>query len=280
MSYKNLLHISRPRFWLYLAGPYLLGLAAAGSALNAHENLVVWLYLLYFFLPANLLVYGVNDIFDFETDRLNPKKQYYETLLSPQKQKSLWMKILLLNLPFLFLLSVFELPSSTLWAMAGFLFFGIFYSAPPIRAKTKPLLDSAFNVLYVFPGLFSYYLLGGMGFHWQVFLASFFWVMAMHAFSAVPDIEADKSAGLRTVATFLGKNATLLFCALCYLGAGVLAQTKLGLFALVLGIGYAGLMLVAFTAKENTRLFRVYTWFPWINAVVGFMIFLMFAKHS
>lgn len=273
MSYKHFLHISRPRFWLYLAGPFLLGLAAAGSALNAHENLVVWLYLLYFLLPANLLVYGVNDIFDFETDRLNPKKQNYETLLSPQKQKSLWVKILLLNLPFLFLLSVFKLPSSALWAMAGFLFFGIFYSAPPIRAKTKPLLDSAFNVLYVFPGLFSYYFSGGMGFHWQVFLASFFWVMAMHAFSAVPDIEADKSAGLRTVATFLGKNATLLFCALCYLAAGVLAQTQLGLFALVLGIGYAGLMLAAFTAKENTRLFRVYTWFPWINAVVGFSLF-------
>jgi 4-hydroxybenzoate polyprenyltransferase len=29
------------------------------------------------------------------------------------------------------------------------------------------------------------------------------WAMAMHAFSAVPDIQADKDAKLATIATFL-----------------------------------------------------------------------------
>jgi hypothetical protein len=41
-------------------------------------------------------------------------------------------------------------------SLLGFLFFGIFYSAPPIRAKEIPFLDSFFNILYVFPGIAAY----------------------------------------------------------------------------------------------------------------------------
>jgi 4-hydroxybenzoate polyprenyltransferase len=41
--------------------------------------------------------------------------------------------------------------------------------------------------------------------------------MAMHAYSAVPDISADREADLQTVATLYGKNGTLLFCIICYL---------------------------------------------------------------
>ncbi len=273
LSIIHVVKYSRPRFWLYLAGPFLIGLAASGSAFTAAGDARVWIFLAYFLLPANLLVYGINDIFDYESDKLNPKKQGYEDLLTPDKQSQLWKILVLLHTPFLLAVMFFDLPESALWSLAGFVFFGVFYSAPPIRAKTKPLLDSAFNVLYIFPGLFAFYLSGGLGFHPAVVLAATFWVMAMHAFSALPDILADRQAGMHTVATFLGKNLTLLFCALCYLGAGALAFANLGTLALVISIGYALLMAVAFQAKENTRLFRVYTWFPWINTLVGFGIF-------
>jgi 4-hydroxybenzoate polyprenyltransferase len=40
---------------------------------NVRLSIVV-LLMIYFTYPANLLVYGVNDIFDYETDKLNAKK--------------------------------------------------------------------------------------------------------------------------------------------------------------------------------------------------------------
>jgi 4-hydroxybenzoate polyprenyltransferase len=77
----------------------------------------------------------------------------------------------------------------------GLLFFGHQYSATPIRAKARPFWDSAFNVLYVFPVLIGWGLSDThASFPWLLFVAGTCWCMAMHAFSAVPDIEADQKA--------------------------------------------------------------------------------------
>lgn len=51
--------------------------------------LLFFLYLLYFLFPANLLVYGVNDIADEDTDILNAKKQGYELLHTKEKTTAL-----------------------------------------------------------------------------------------------------------------------------------------------------------------------------------------------
>ena len=69
-----LLKVSRPRFWLYVFGPYIVGLAAGAATRDDFVRIENLVFGLYFLLPANLLIYGINDIFDFETDRLNPKK--------------------------------------------------------------------------------------------------------------------------------------------------------------------------------------------------------------
>jgi 4-hydroxybenzoate polyprenyltransferase len=39
------------------------------------DNIIqVLLFGLYFLIPANIRIYGINDIYDYETDKLNPKK--------------------------------------------------------------------------------------------------------------------------------------------------------------------------------------------------------------
>ncbi|MBP7474125.1 MAG: prenyltransferase, partial [Pyrinomonadaceae bacterium] len=194
-----LLKVSRPRFWFYIFGPYLVGLVAAAET---RGDLLDWrfaLFGLYFLLPANLLIYGVNDIFDYETDKLNEKKNAYETLVVPDRRKSLTIAILTTNIPFIIASIIFA--SAALPSLVGFLFFSIFYSAPPIRAKTKPFLDSAFNILYVFPGAFTFQMLSGNFPPIGLMIAAGCWTAAMHAYSAIPDIEADKAAGLKTIAT-------------------------------------------------------------------------------
>ncbi|HEX6279355.1 MAG TPA: hypothetical protein VFZ49_05000, partial [Pyrinomonadaceae bacterium] len=96
---RFILQVSRPRFWLYAFGPYLVGLAAAIATREDLVRLDAFLFGLYFLFPANLLIYGINDIFDWETDRLNPKKSEYEMLVGPESHRRLAVWIAFLNLP-------------------------------------------------------------------------------------------------------------------------------------------------------------------------------------
>ncbi len=266
-----LLKISRPRFWIYVFGPFLVGSVAAAEHPNDLLTSNFWLFLPFFLFSANLLIYGINDIFDYETDVLNAKKQAYETLVVPDRRRELWIAISLANLPFL-VATAFQgvLP---ILAMLAFLFFSIFYSAPPIRAKTKPLLDSAFNILYVFPAIFGYFLLGGVNLAWQICLAAAFWTMAMHAYSAVPDIESDLSAGLNTIATWLGGKKTLVFCLILYVLSGVLTFKYLGFLSLFASIAYAAMMIISLFGYSQERIFSVYRYFPMLNTIIGFALF-------
>lgn len=269
-----LLKISRLRFWPYVLGPFAVGVLAAGTVTNWPLTLIVGLY---FTLPANLLIYGVNDIFDYETDKHNPKKSSYEVLVKPKDQKKLWRFIAITNAPFLLLLPF--IGEQARWGVAGFLFFSYFYSAPPLRAKVRPFVDSMFNVLYVFPAVIGYGLVSGKLPNTFLFFAAMLWCMAMHAYSAVPDITSDKKAKIDTIATKLGRQGTLVFCLVCYILAALLSWPQLGTFSVVAGVLYVGLMLVSITAKDRTALFKLYTYFPYINIAVGAGLFFWIVLH-
>jgi 4-hydroxybenzoate polyprenyltransferase len=267
---RFLLRVSRPRFWFYLFGPYLVGLAAgAGSASNRFYPEIA-LFGLYFLISANLLVYGVNDIFDYETDRLNEKKVEYEALVTPEKRRLVWVSIAVTSLPFFALLPLLNSVAAIL--LAAFVLLSVFYSAPPVRAKAIPFLDSAFNVLYVMPGLFAYSMITGDFPPVWVVVAAGLWTAAMHAFSAIPDITSDTDAGVSTIATELGRGWTHFFCAACYIVASficIAAESPIAIF----GILYLGIVRFSDAKEDYEGIFSVYRLFPYINAAVGFIIF-------
>ncbi len=267
----ELLRISRPRFWIYTVGPALLG--ATVVFLDAGFSPLVLVLLAYFSFPANLLIYGVNDVFDYETDRLNAKKQGYEQALPPDRRRFLWKAMIVSHLPFLPLL-VF-LPVHALLALLVFWGLSIGYSAPPLRFKTKPGLDSASNVLYLVPFLVTYVAGGGTSINPLLLAAGSLWCMAMHAYSAVPDIEADRQAGVHTIATWAGGKATLWLCLIAYLVSGVLAAYAFGWPFAALGLVYVGMMAASFWAYQQKQLMRIYRLFPMVNMAAGFGIFLL-----
>jgi len=268
MNIQTVLKLSRPRFWIYLIGPYLIALAAAG----VRPDLLVILFGLYLSLPANLLIYGINDIFDHETDKLNPKKQNYEELLEQKSASRLVWLISLLNVPFLILFFL-NLPlAASLWLVV-FLITGIGYSAPPIRAKAKPILDSIFNILYVAPGFAIYSAVSGQTPPLAAIVAATLWCMAMHAYSAVPDIAADKASQTPTIATLFGKPVTLLLCGLAYGLAAVITTGLLGWIALIGGVVYLGLIGLSLRTRQNSELFRLYRLFPYVNTLLGAGLF-------
>jgi 4-hydroxybenzoate polyprenyltransferase len=280
MNTKKILNISRPRFWIYEIGPYIVGVAAAASS-----NYSIWLvpaiiiFFIFFTYPANIYIYGVNDIYDYETDKLNPKKISYESLVYPEEHKPLLKHIFFVNTPFL-IYGLFTLSFQALIALCLFFFFAGFYSAKPIRAKARPILDSIFSAgHYVATGVFSYILVAqilDIKISWLVVficaIASIAWAISMHAYSAVPDIKADKDANLETIATKLGKKKTIYLCAFLYILSAILVYQYIGVISLLLGLVYVHLMYKSLNTNDD-ELFKIYTYFPIINSLSGMIIF-------
>ena len=280
MKIERLLKISRPRFWIYEIGPYIVGVAAAtGFLLEPWLLLPTLIFFLFFTYPANIYIYGINDIFDYETDKLNPKKVQYESLVMPDEWPKLWRNIILFCLPFL-IYGFFVLKIEALITFLAFFFFAGFYSASPIRAKARPFLDSIFSAgHYIATAVFSYLMISNF-LNQQISwinlsictLAGMFWAIAMHAYSAVPDIKADRDAKLETIATKLEKNKTIILCAVLYALSGILAFQFLGIISIILSAVYVIFMLKSIKTTDE-QLFKIYTYFPKINSLSGMIIF-------
>lgn len=269
---KYLLKISRPRFWMYVFGPaflgFLISLLLQSRVALTSQSLIT---LLYFTFPANLLIYGINDIFDGDTDQYNPKKGGYEAAHQQNQTKLLATIITLTNLPFLIYLA-FQNPTTIIFT-AAFLFFSIQYSATPIRAKSKPIIDGIFNFLYVAPALITLSLSNPEAINPSsipLILAGTFWCMSMHAFSAIPDIEADTKAALTTTAVLLKEKGTFAYCFLLYLATAILTTIHTSL-TLSLPL-YIYPILIIYTALNSQKTFQVYKYFPYLNTLVGFLI--------
>src|SRR5699024_798430 len=82
------------------------------------------------------------------------------------------------------------------------------YSAPGLRLKERPLLDSlTSSTHFVGPAVFGLALSGApVGLPAVASLVAFFlWGMASHAFGAVQDVQPDRDAGIGSIATEIGR---------------------------------------------------------------------------
>ena len=264
---RYLLTLSRPRFWLYLAGPVVVGVAyGAGTTADLFTAATVGLFA-YFLLPANVFLYGINDVFDADVDTDNPKKERKE---ARWRGDSVVAAVIVAST--LLGALTFALTPRVAWPyLGGFFLLGFQYSAPPLRFKTTPFLDSLSNGLYVLPGAAAYAAVAGAHPPLAALAGAWLWTMGMHTFSAIPDIEPDRAAGIRTTATALGESRTLSYCFGCWLAAAAvfgLVDVRLGLVlaaypAMVLGVGLT-----------SVAVDRAYWWFPALNTAVGTLLTL------
>ncbi|MEM1519153.1 MAG: prenyltransferase [Pyrobaculum sp.] len=251
---------SRPRFWLYTAGPFLVGYGAGAADLWSFASPIFIYGFVYFLIFANVFLYGVNDVFDLDTDVHNPKKRGPERhAVGVRKSLAVWAAASAALAAPLFIDT-----TSAAYVLA-FLALSFIYSAPPIRLKSRPFLDSYSNWLYIVPAGLGYYLASGHHMPLWAWAAGVFWTAGMHALSAVPDIEADKAAGVKTVATALGRRGTMAFVALNWLAtASILTYVDI---LLAPSFIYFAIALYLTAAPD-----RVETWywrFPLINSAMG-----------
>ncbi|MFB6157702.1 MAG: prenyltransferase [Haloferacaceae archaeon] len=264
---RYLLVLSRPRFWLYLAGPVVVGVTfAARTPAELFDPVAVALFA-YFLLPGNVLLYGVNDVFDADVDVENPKKEGREVRF--EGDPAVVAAVVAAGL---LGLALFPAVDRAAWPwLAGFFALGIEYSAPPLRFKTTPVLDSVSNGLYVLPGAAAYAALAGTAPPLAAVAGGWLWTMGMHTFSAIPDIEPDRRAGIRTTATVLGEKRAYVYCAACWLSAAVVFSALSQHLALLL-LAYPVVVFLIFWSGIDVA--RAYWWYPALNTLVGMAITL------
>lgn len=260
--------ISRPRFWSYLAGPFLIGFVMGNGITTTFTNPLFYVFLLYFLIPANVMLYGINDLFDNDTDMYNAKKKTHELLFKSYNESVLQMSVLV-SVGISVLLIILAPNIITKIIFICFLLLSIFYSTPPFRFKKHPFIDSISNILYVLPGLFGYMFYNN-SLSIPALTAIAVWPVAMHLFSAIPDIDADKKAKLKTTAVILGSKKSLVLCtvlwSICVIAAYNTGLSKIAL----LGIVYPLLPLLALKTNKTEK---IYWFFPYINTLLGCALF-------
>ncbi len=272
---RRLLGSSRPVSWVNTAYPFGAAYLLAGGGVDL--GFVVGC--LYFLIPYNLLMYGLNDVFDYESDLRNPRKGGIEGVVLDRRwhRTTVWAA-LLGNLPFVLVLLLLG-GGAAAAVLAVSLAAVVAYSVPVLRFKERPLLDSmTSSTHFVSPAVYGLVLAGGQATPVALAaLAAFFlWGMASQAFGAVQDVAADRAAGIGSVDTWLGAARTVRLAMVLYLAAGVvvLGTGWPGALAAVLVVPYvvsvAPYRSLPDTACETAN--AGWRRFLWLNFVTGFLL--------
>lgn len=272
---KELIKLSRPRFWFYLAGPFMVGFVAGADALSDFD-IHFFILLFYFIFIANIMLYGVNDLADESIDILNAKKENKEIRVDANNRNFV-KNAVLVSLSLSFLVFLF-LSKGNYLLMCLFLFLSIFYSLPPLRFKTVPFLDFLSNALYVIPGFIAYYEVTRSAPSIIFIIAPILWASAMHLFSAILDIEPDKEAGIITSAVYLGIKKSLILCLVLWLSAFVLVYMTSFLGDLVYLYLIYPLLPLYILLNKKVNLAKIYWLYPYINTILGFILFMFIFK--
>lgn len=275
---RQLLLSSRPLSWVNTAYPF-----AAAYLLTVRE--VDWVFIvgtIYFLVPYNLAMYGINDVFDYESDLRNPRKGGVEgAVLDRSLHRTTLWAVVVTNVPFLVFLVAVGSPLS--WAVLAVSVFAVIaYSSPGLRFKERPFLDSlTSSTHFVSPAVYGLALAGAVftpGLY-ALLGAYFLWGIASHAFGAVQDIVADREGGIGSVATVVGGKATVRMAFAAYILSGLLLLLTPwpGPLAAVLALPYAVSILPYWSISDADAERANAGWhrFLWLNYVAGFLVTLL-----
>ena len=269
---------SRPVSWINTAYPF----AAAYLMTTREIDATLIVGTLFFLIPYNLAMYGINDVFDYESDLRNPRKGGAHGAVLDRRMHPITLIAAAAScIPFIVYLLLVGGWASWL-VLAASMFFVVFYSAPPLRLKEVPFADSVTSSIHFFsPAVYGLVLAGAA---WTpqllaIIVAFALWGVASHAFGAVQDVAADREAGIASIATARGPAWTVWFALACYFAAGLamLATAWPGPLAALLVVPYLLAVWPFRRVTDETAFEATRGWkrFLWINQVAGFGVTLL-----
>ncbi len=264
---RALLAVGRPRAWLATALPFLVAAVDVDRTLTP----VMLVGVLYFLLPFDLLVQGIDE------------------LSVPEAARRTRIAIAATNLPFLVVLVLWGGALAGL-ALALAIAAAIAYSVPPIRLKGRPVLDAACGaLLVVLPAVCGTFVAGGdvADLPWLALATLFAWAMASHGLRAIGRVEDDRVAGIVSTAVRFGRQGAAALVLATYVAAAGIATT-MGPTGTLVGGALALYVLLPImvlapsrhdpTAQEAAAR-RAWRTFDGLNLIVGLWFGLLLLRH-
>ncbi|MEV8212193.1 prenyltransferase [Leifsonia sp. NPDC077715] len=275
---RQLVLASRPLSWINTAFPF----AAAYLLTTGRVDATFIIGTLFFLIPYNLAMYGINDVFDYESDLRNPRKGGAEgALLDRSAHRRTLVAAVVTTVPFVIYLVIVGSPLSWL-VLAVSLFAVVAYSVKGLRFKEVPFLDSVTSSThFTSPALYGLVLAGATFTPalWLVLLAFFLWGIGSHAFGAVQDVMPDREGGISSIATAIGAAATvrLAIAAWALAGVAMLFTPWPGPLAALLALPYiaAAAPFWSVTDERSGEANRGWRRFLWINYACGFVVTML-----
>ena len=231
-SIKKLFFISRPISWVNTAYPFAAAYLISGGTINP----LFFIATLFFLIPYNLLMYGVNDVFI--------------------------AMIVLGNIAAIIGLIVLT-------------FFVVAYSLKWLRFKERPLLDSiTSSIHFAGPAVYGLLLTGFYPGAWPFIIALFLWGMASHALGAIQDIIPDRKGNISSIATVFGASITLRLVIILY-GAASFIVILQSLPAAIIGVAGLMYIInvvpyLGISDKTSMKINKAWRRFIWLNMATGF----------
>ncbi len=200
-----LIQVSRPIVWPVLPLVYYLGLHAASASLR----IAAIVQMASLTLPINLIGCGLNDSYDYESDRRSRRRRsVWGAVVSDADRPLIWRAAALM-VPVVLLASAATGNAYNMAATFCLVVVAWLYSVPPVRLKERPPFDSLANGLgYFLLPLVMGYSLGRdprtMPLRYYLLALC---VCGVHALATAADYEADSAAGHQTLAVRFGRRA-------------------------------------------------------------------------
>jgi len=206
---KVLIKTSRPISWIILPSIFVAAFTISG----AQWSYMATAQLILLSFPYSLYMYGINDIYDFKSDKMNPRKNSVQGIKLNPKYHQLIKKFSAAAVLLLFISSLFTLNPYNIFAVILGTLITYIYSVPPFRIKNRPPFDSIINgVGYVIVPAILGTSFGGT----LLDVPAKFYFIALsaagiHAFTTILDYTVDKKAGDTTFAIAFGKRTAAVF---------------------------------------------------------------------
>ncbi len=235
------LKTSRPGLWLTTVWFYVLPLGQH----RLFGSWVFWAGLLFFTFPFCFLIYGLNDIGDRETDRLNPRKDSYlfGARGSEEQIAGLPRTIALILTPFA-VLFVYLVGIKALGWFLAVLAANALYNWPTHGLKSRPPFDMVNQAGYLLVFVLSSWLNAVPQLPLPTFLFGALFAMHSHLFGEILDVEPDSMSGRRTTAVAIGIRASKFILAAFLVLEGAIVAGILGNLWIGAFLGFCALWFV------------------------------------
>jgi chlorophyll synthase len=204
-----LIQVSRPIVWPVLPLVYGLGMNAGRSPITVAA--VIQLLTLTF--PMNLIGCGLNDIYDYDSDRRSSRRRaVWGAIIGPDEQPFVFRACVSM-MPLVVFAACLTRNWDNFVATVSLVLIAWLYSVPPTRLKEQPPLDSLANGLgyFLLPFMMGYSLgADPRSMPLRYYLLALC-VCGVHALATAADYDADRAAGHRTLAVAWGRRWAAAF---------------------------------------------------------------------